>query len=96
VVVAGGSVSDVALHFLEKYNIMVIKIMSKFELRRIASAVGATMLVRYVRSGINTHRARLFQRKLANAQKLLCKKFPAKRSLSSDPTRKNAALAPSL
>jgi T-complex protein 1 subunit theta len=48
VVIAGGNVSDVALHFLEKYNIMVIKIMSKFELRRVAKATGATFLVRYV------------------------------------------------
>lgn len=46
-VVAGGNISDVALHFLEKYNIMTIKILSKFELRRISKATGATMLVRY-------------------------------------------------
>ena len=49
VVIAGGNVSDVALHFFEKYRIMVIKILSKFELRRIAKATGATMLVRYVK-----------------------------------------------
>lgn len=48
-VIAGGDVSDVALHYLEKFKIMTIKILSKFELRRIANATGATMLVRYVR-----------------------------------------------
>ncbi len=48
VIVAGGNVSDVALHFFEKYKIMVIKILSKFELRRIASATGASMMIRYV------------------------------------------------
>lgn len=46
VVVAGGSVSDMALHYFERYNIMVFRIMSKFELRRVAKAVGATPLVR--------------------------------------------------
>jgi T-complex protein 1 subunit theta len=50
VVVAGGNISDVALHFFEKYRIMVIKILSKFELRRIAHGTGASMLVRYVPS----------------------------------------------
>eukprot|EP00831_Metopus_contortus_P052416 TRINITY_DN43_c0_g1_i5.p1 TRINITY_DN43_c0_g1~~TRINITY_DN43_c0_g1_i5.p1 ORF type:complete len:509 (-),score=115.01 TRINITY_DN43_c0_g1_i5:49-1575(-) len=47
VVVAGGNVSDVALHFLEKFGVLVTKILSKFELRRIAKATGATMLIRY-------------------------------------------------
>lgn len=46
VVVAGGTVSDMALHYFERYQIMVFRIMSKFELRRIAKAVGATPLVR--------------------------------------------------
>lgn len=47
VVVASGNISDVALHFLEKFNIMALKIMSKFEIRRIAKATGAALLVRY-------------------------------------------------
>ena len=46
VVVSGGSVSEIALHFLEKYGLMVVKIISKFELRRLCRAVGATALVR--------------------------------------------------
>lgn len=45
-VIAGGSVSDLAVHYFDKYNIMVFRVMSKFEIRRIAQAVGATMLVR--------------------------------------------------
>ena len=32
--------SEMALHFIEKYNIMAIKIMSKFELRRICRVTG--------------------------------------------------------
>jgi T-complex protein 1 subunit theta len=46
VAISGGSISEIAMHFLEKYEIMVLKIMSKFELRRICSATGATALVR--------------------------------------------------
>lgn len=46
VVVCTGSISDTAVHFFEKYKIMAIKIMSKFELKRIARAVGATPIVK--------------------------------------------------
>jgi len=46
VVISGGSISEVALHFLEKYGIMALKIPSKWDLRRICSAVNATALVR--------------------------------------------------
>lgn len=46
VVVSGGSVSEIALHFLEKYGLMVVKVVSKFELRRLCRAIGATALVR--------------------------------------------------
>lgn len=35
VVVSGGSISELALHFLEKYNLMAIKVTSKFDLRRV-------------------------------------------------------------
>lgn len=42
--VAGGKVGDMALHFLNKYNIMVIRLMSKFDLRRLCKAVSATAL----------------------------------------------------
>jgi T-complex protein 1 subunit theta len=46
VIVAGGSISEIALHFIEKYGMMVIRIHSKFELRRLCSAVKATAMVR--------------------------------------------------
>lgn len=45
-VFVGGSVSTMALHYLDHYNIMCVRIMSKFEIRRIAKSIGATMLVR--------------------------------------------------
>ena len=45
-VVSGGSVSEMALHFIEKYGMMCIKVSSKWELRRLCSATNATALVR--------------------------------------------------
>jgi T-complex protein 1 subunit theta len=42
----GGSVSSMALQYLAHYKVMCIRIMSKFEIRRIAKSIGATMLVR--------------------------------------------------
>ena len=46
VVVAGSTVGDLAMHFLNRYDILVLKIQSKFELRRICRVVGATPLAR--------------------------------------------------
>lgn len=46
VVVAGSTVSELAIHYLNRFNILVIKILSKFELRRLCRVVGATPLAR--------------------------------------------------
>mmetsp|Transcript_19594 Transcript_19594/g.29067 ORF Transcript_19594/g.29067 Transcript_19594/m.29067 type:complete len:522 (-) Transcript_19594:59-1624(-) len=46
VVVTGGSVSEMALHFCNRYNLVLLKLGSKWELRRLCKAVGATALVR--------------------------------------------------
>merc|ERR1711988_1461641 len=46
VAVFGSAVSEIAQHFLERYGIMVCKVMSKFELRRLCQATGATAMVR--------------------------------------------------
>ncbi|RPB18477.1 T-complex protein 1 [Terfezia boudieri ATCC MYA-4762] len=46
VIVAGGVVGELALHYINRYEILVIKIMSKFELRRLCRVVGATPLAR--------------------------------------------------
>ncbi|CAK9038710.1 unnamed protein product, partial [Durusdinium trenchii] len=46
VVISGGTISDMALHFLNKYKIFALKINSKFELRRVCRTVGATSIVR--------------------------------------------------
>lgn len=46
VVISGGGVSEIALHYLNKYQILCLKITSKFELRRICRTVGATSIIR--------------------------------------------------
>ncbi|KAI0013913.1 T-complex protein 1 subunit theta [Xylariaceae sp. FL0662B] len=46
VVIAGSTVGDLAMHYLNRYGILVIKVLSKFELRRICRVVGATPLAR--------------------------------------------------
>ncbi|KAF2657232.1 t-complex protein-like protein 1 [Lophiostoma macrostomum CBS 122681] len=46
VVVAGSTIGELALHYLNRYNILVIKVLSKFELRRLCRVVSATPLAR--------------------------------------------------
>lgn len=46
VVVSGSKFGDMAAHFLNKYNVMMVKIMSKHELRRLCKTIGATPLPR--------------------------------------------------
>jgi T-complex protein 1 subunit theta len=46
VVVAGSTIGELALHYLNKMGILVIKILSKFELRRLCRVCGATPLAR--------------------------------------------------
>ncbi|KAL1671584.1 chaperonin Cpn60/TCP-1 family [Schizophyllum commune] len=46
VVVAGSTVGDLALHYLNRHNIAVLKVLSKFDLRRLCRVVGATPLAR--------------------------------------------------
>ena len=43
-VVAGGSISEICLHFFNKYGIMALKVMSKFELMRVAKCLGARII----------------------------------------------------
>ena len=46
VVVSGDTISEVAMHFLDAYNILAFKIPSKFDLKRLARALGASPLAR--------------------------------------------------
>ncbi|KAM0795876.1 T-complex protein 1 theta subunit [Usnea florida] len=46
VVVAGATVGELALHYLNRFGILVVKVLSKFELRRLCRVMGATPLAR--------------------------------------------------
>lgn len=46
VVVTSGNVNDLVLHYLNRFEILVIRVPSKFELRRLCRVVGATPLAR--------------------------------------------------
>ncbi|XP_030924256.1 T-complex protein 1 subunit theta-like [Quercus lobata] len=45
VIVSGAAVGEMALHFCERYKLMVLKISSKFELRRFCRTTGAVAMV---------------------------------------------------
>merc|ERR1712001_370502 len=44
VVVSGGKIGDLALHYLNKYNLMAVRLTSKWDVRRLCKAVGSTPL----------------------------------------------------
>ena len=46
VIFVGGSLAEIVTHFCQRHGIMLVKIQSKFDLRRVAKSVGATLLVR--------------------------------------------------
>lgn len=48
VVVAGGKFGDMALHYMNKYDLMAVRVPSKFDLRRLCKTVGATALSKLV------------------------------------------------
>lgn len=46
VIIAGTNVGELALHYLNRHHILVLKVLSKFELRRLCRVVSATPLAR--------------------------------------------------
>ncbi len=44
IIVAGGKISELALHYANKRGIMLVRLMSKFDVRRLCQATGATVL----------------------------------------------------
>ncbi|KAL8599254.1 T-complex protein 1 subunit theta [Nucella lapillus] len=44
VIVSGGKVGDLALHFCNKYKVMAIRLLSKWDVRRLCKSMGATPL----------------------------------------------------
>jgi T-complex protein 1 subunit theta len=49
VIVAGAKFGDMALHYINKYKMMAVRLNSKWDVRRLCKAVGATALPRLVR-----------------------------------------------
>ncbi|CAH1800231.1 unnamed protein product [Owenia fusiformis] len=45
-IVTGGKVGELALHYADKYKLFVLRLLSKFDLRRLCKAIGATPLPR--------------------------------------------------
>lgn len=48
VIVSGGKFGDMALYYVDKYNLMAVRIPSKFDLRRLCKTVKATALTKLV------------------------------------------------
>lgn len=48
VLVSGGKMGDLALHYMNKYGLMAVRLQSKFDLRRLCKAVGAIALPKIV------------------------------------------------
>jgi len=46
VVVSGGKIGDLCLHYLSKYGLMGVRLNSKFDLRRLCKSINATALPR--------------------------------------------------
>ncbi|KIM88647.1 hypothetical protein PILCRDRAFT_61759 [Piloderma croceum F 1598] len=46
VIIAGSSIGELAMHYLNRYQIAVLKVLSKFDLRRLCRVVNATPLAR--------------------------------------------------
>ena len=46
VIVSGGKFGDMALHFCNKFGLIAVRLQSKFDVRRVAKSVGATVLPR--------------------------------------------------
>ena len=48
VVVTGGKVGEMYLHYANKYRLMVVRLLTKFDLRRLCKSIGASPLPRLV------------------------------------------------
>lgn len=48
VIVSGGKVGDLALHYANRYKLMIVRLLSKWDLRRLCKSIGATPLPKIV------------------------------------------------
>lgn len=46
VIITGSKFSEMAMHYCERYGVLMLKILSKFELRRVCQTIGATTLAK--------------------------------------------------
>lgn len=46
VIVSGGAIGEMAMHFIEKYGLLALRIPSKFDMRRFCRATGAVAIVK--------------------------------------------------
>lgn len=49
VLITGGSISDIVMHYINRFELVAIRIPSKFDLQRLCKATGAVALARLVR-----------------------------------------------
>ncbi|KAL8499799.1 hypothetical protein ACS0TY_019687 [Phlomoides rotata] len=84
VIVSGAAVGEMALHFCERYKLMVLKISSKFELRRFCGTTGAVSLGSMIQANLFNEMILKFNEVLENGKsyfirnadvKLVNKKF---------------------
>ena len=68
IVISGGKIGDMALHFINKFGMMALRINSKFELRRLAKTLGAriNLSLSGVRADDLGYCSKHMRRKLAN------------------------------
>lgn len=48
VIVSGGKYGDLALHYINKYKLMAVRLNSKYDLRRVSKTVNATVLTKFI------------------------------------------------
>lgn len=48
VIVTGGKIGDLAQHYCNKFKVMVIRLLSKWDVRRLCKSIGATALPKIV------------------------------------------------
>lgn len=48
VIVTGGKIGDLAQHYCNKYKVMVLRLLSKWDVRRLCKSIGAIALPKIV------------------------------------------------
>ena len=48
VIVSGGKIGDMAMHYINKYGMMAVRLMSKWDIRILARATGETFIIQII------------------------------------------------